>query len=209
MRSFLTLALALAATVAGCGGGSGKAGAGDPAKQAEAPAPAPAVPESCDEPAAAAKEARAGGEASDTDRIAAVFALAECEQLRLGVMELDEDARAAYEAKLREIVALYTEAVEGPVPKYVIGGHVRTGDLYLRAMGAATKLGAAGSAPEYKAKARASYESGLGAADSTDRETRLDLDISDWVKAGCKGLVQVGVKERKFKVCHPWKDSWR
>jgi hypothetical protein len=46
-------------------------------------------------------------------------------------------------------------------------------------------------------------------ADGTDKETRLDVDISDWVKAGCSGYKAVGGDSRKYKVCNPWKESWR
>ena len=180
MRSFLAAALVAALTACA-------------AKQAhpeasETPPPPPEpVPASCDEPAAAAAAARKAEDPGETT--SAVFELAECEQLR---WRADTSHPAD---KLKEIVALYAEAIGGNLPKYVIGGHVRTGDLYLAASD--------------KQKARTSYESGLTAADGADTNTRLDLDISDWVKAACKGTHQLGGQENKFKVCHPWKESWR
>ena len=162
------------------------------AQQTPTPAPVPAVPvpENCDEPAAAATAARAAtGEDAAGEKTSAIFALAECEQLRFGA------DKAHPQAKLDEIVALYAEAMESKVPKYVIGGHIRTGDAYNTASN--------------KQKAREAYESGLSAADGTDSNTRLDLDISDWVKDACKNIHQLGGQERQFKVCQPWKQSWR
>lgn len=177
---------ALALALAACAGKQTKSGAADAV--AETPAvPSVPVPASCDEPAAAASAARASDDAGE--KTSAVFALAECEHLRWGAAARRSDE------KLGQIAALYAEAIAGKVPKYVIGGNVRTGDLYI----------VAGN----KQKARESYENGLNAADATDTNTRLDLDISDWVKAACKGIHQVGGQERQFKVCNPWKESWR
>ena len=206
MRSFLIVAVAVSATVAACGGKQPTGGAAEEEKAAAA-GPAVPVPESCDEPAAAVKAARADESAGD--KVAAVFALAECEQLRLGVIPLERGSKAAFQAKLEEIAGLYAEAAGGQVPKYVIGGHVRTGDLFAYAGKNARKLGVGDSAKDFQAKAKQSYESGLGVADSTDKEARQDLDIADWVKAGCKALRDMGNQEKRFKVCHPWKDSWR
>ncbi len=193
---------------AGAGGG-GDGAAGDGGAVVRVP-----IPESCDDPKAAAAAAHEAG------KPAALVALADCEHLRWGAMELGRgDAREAFEAKLAEIAALYAEAgtlaaagkAGGPgvTVKYVIGAAIRTGDLYRAAMGRTTKVGAAGKAPEYKLKARAAYENGLVTAASTDEEMRLDIDISDWVKAGCAGLRTVGGQERRFKVCNPWRESWR
>jgi hypothetical protein len=180
MRSFLVAALAVA--LAACA-----APKAHPETSETPPPPAEPVPASCDEPAAAAKTARAGDDPAE--KTSAVFALAECEHLR---WRADKSHPAD---KRDEIVALYAEAVAGKEPKYVIGGHVRTGDLYL--------------VTADKPKARAAYEEGLGAADGADASTRLDLDISDWVKAACKGTHQLGGQETRYKVCHPWKESWR
>ena len=180
MRSFLAAALGVA--LAACA-----AKQAHPEATETPPPPSEPVPVSCDEPAAAAAAARKAEDPGETT--SAVFALAECEQLRWR-------ADASHPAdKLKEIVALYAEAIQGNLPKYVIGGHVRTGDLYLAASD--------------KQKARAAYEHGLDAADGADTNTRLDLDISDWVKAACKGAHELGGQESKFKVCHPWKESWR
>jgi hypothetical protein len=205
MRSFLIVAVAVSATVAACGGKQATA-QGDQAAAGDAPPPV-VVPASCDEPAAAAKAARADD--STDDKVAAVFALAECEQLRLGVLPLVKDSRDRFQAKVGEIAGLYAEVIDAKVPKFVIGGHVRTGDLYGYAVASARKLGVGDSAGDWKAKAKESYESGLDAADATDKEARQDLDIADWVKSGCKALRELSDQDVRFKVCHPWKDSWR
>jgi hypothetical protein len=179
MRSFLVAALGFA--LAACAAKQAK-----PEAEAAQPAPPPPVPANCDEPAQAASSARNAEDSSE--KTSAVFALAECEHLRWG-------AKKDNAAKLKDIADLYAEAIAGKVPKYVIGGHVRTGDLFREA--------------GEQQKAKEAYENGLTAADGTDSNTRLDLDISDWVKAACKGVHSFGGEERRFKVCQPWKESWR
>jgi hypothetical protein len=172
MRIFLVLL----AAAAGCAGSQ---------EVGEAPATAPVVvPSDCEAPKARAVEARpTGGEAM----AGAVFALAECEQLRFAARQ---DTRLGVEA----ILALYDEASTADLPKYAIGAPIRKADL-LRSAG--------------RKDVKELYEKGLGHADGTDKETRLDVDISDWVKAGCKGYKAVGGNERKYRVCNPWKESWR
>jgi hypothetical protein len=185
MRSFLVAALALG--LAACGGKQAKDGASEGGGAEGAPPPPTVpVPESCDEPEAAAAEAREG------DKPPAVFALAECQHLRWAAAE---KAGGQAEAKLADIAALYGEAIASQVPKYVIGGHIRTGDLYL----------AAGQ----KMKARESFETGLNVATDTEAGTRQELDVADWIKAACKHVKQLGGNEGRFKVCHPWKEAWR
>src|SRR5262245_60162016 len=118
MRSFL--AAALAAVLAACAGQQST-----PKAEATPPPPPEPVPASCDEPAAAATAARQSEDPGE--KTSAIFALAECEQLRWRADHARPDD------KLKEIVGLYAEAIGGNVPKYVIGGHIRTGDLYLAA----------------------------------------------------------------------------
>lgn len=192
LRFFATVALVLAAA---CGG---TRGAGGPGQPGSATPPVP-VPENCDAPQAQAGTARAGDDQAAAS--AAVFALAECERIRLAAGKSD----AGLATKVSEVNGLYDEAGgEGRPRKWIIGRHIRRADL----LAAAAKR-PGGGGDDWKRQAREGYEAGLAMADETDEETRLDTDIAEFVKAGCEGYRALGGQERRFKVCNPWKSSWR
>jgi hypothetical protein len=209
--------VALAAVLAGCGAGQPKpAPRGEPHGSEAVPGAAPVMgagaqaPENCDDFAARVQAAPAG---EPEERASAVFAQAECEHARLAATTLDAGGRADYETRLAAVAGLYAEVAESGLDKWVIGAWVRTGDLYRAAAAAAEKAALGDAVRAWQVEARKAYEAGLGRADAVSKDVRFDVEVADWIKAGCKGLGAAGVGSggvaKKFKVCSPWKESWR
>jgi hypothetical protein len=210
MHGFFALALGAAATLAlgmACSGGPQKPPPeGGPAPVSNAPPPVP-VPADCNDPDERLKAARAGADAEEVP--AAVFALAECEAARLGGVKLSTATLEAFSTRLAGVVALYDEVATHPAPKWQIGAAIRLGDLYYTSSEQASKAALKHEVGEWREKARGAYDAGLTVADSTPADTRLDVEISDWVKSACRGLRGTGGNAKKYKVCSPWKESWR
>jgi hypothetical protein len=194
-------AIVCAAALLGCGGREHTDEAG------AASSTQPGIPKSCDDLAAAAKQARAGTEPEE--KAATILAQADCEQARLGPVKLTAAGKSDYDARVASTAALYDEVIALGLDKWTIGGQVREGELYGVAETAAKKAAMPAAAADWRAKRRPLYEAGLGAADKASKDVRFDVEVSDWIKSGCAGLRNLQLDDKRFKVCNPWKESWR
>jgi hypothetical protein len=213
--------LALAGACASALGLAGSSGCGGPPPPAQPPGtphgseaapgaigeatPGQKPPADCTAAEAAVAEAKAGAE---PDTLAAArFVLAECERARIGAVALDGPTRQAYAQRLEATAAIYRDVIDAGLDKWTIGGWIRTGSLYGGAVAAAGRGGVKADVATWRERAREAFEAGLTAADGAHRDVRFDVEVADWIKAGCVALGDAGRK--RFKVCRAWKDAWR
>lgn len=198
-----------------CGGGQKTEAA-----PAYTPENTPEPPTSCPIEARAAREARerAIGEEGMTpqdEAARAVFELAECERRHFDEIQIvGRDPTVIEELKVHFQSArnLYGEVVNYGVPRWVVAGHTRLGDLFASFGG---KIAALAPSPGEKAdpdtaamderltmEAGKAYREALDAAETWPAMVADDPSVATWVLAACHGVDrwQPGLSAR-YRVC--------
>lgn len=198
-------AAALAALLAACGGGQQKpepAPPYDPSNAPEADTRCPDERKAAD----AAREAVLGEERMGLaeEAATAVFAEAECERRLFDDISLiharDQSDLMDLRDHFQSAKNLYAEVVNYQVPRWVVAGHVRTGDLFMafrdkvRDMtpdGESTPPDLAAMDEQLKVDAAKAYRLALDAADSWPNLRAEDAEIAEWLAATCDQMVKL------------------
>jgi hypothetical protein len=174
----------------------------DPANAPEADTRCPEQRKAAD----AAREAALGEEQMGLaeQAAAAVFAEAECERELFDGISIaharDQSDLMDLRDHFQSAKNLYTEMVNYQVPRWVVGGHVRTGDLYMAFRDKVREMTPDGETPapdlavmeeQLKVDATKAYRFALDAADSWPNLIKEDDQISDWVAATCDVMVKL------------------
>jgi hypothetical protein len=186
------------------------------------PANTPEAQTPCPQETAAADEARdrAIGEESiklDDAAAEAVFGLAECERRTFDAIDLgaaggDPSLIAELKDRFQSAKNLYVETSNYKVPRWVVGGHARLGDLYT-SFGMKLRVFAtpgeedpdmAAMDERLKMDAGREYRAALDAAETWPALVADDEDVAAWVQGACKGVDrwQPGLSAR-YRVCRP------
>jgi hypothetical protein len=198
-------ALAAAAAAAACGAASQRP---EPAPHYD-PVNAPEADTRCPEErkaADAARELALGEERMGPAEAAAeaVFAEAECERTLFDGISL---AQAHDQSDLKDAVDhfqgaknLYAEVVNYQAPRWVVAGHIRTGDLFMAFRDKVREMTPEGENPppdlavmeeQLKVDATKAYRFALDAVDSWPNLRKEDDQIADWVAATCDAMVKL------------------
>ncbi len=199
MKPILLLALAA------CGAANQKP---EPAPPYD-PANAPEAETRCPDERAASKAARE--QALGEERMgpaeaaaAAVFAEAECERGLFDAISLlhakDQSDLMDLRDHFQSAKNLYAEVVNYQAPRWVVAGHVRTGDLYLAFRDKVREMTPDGESPapdlavmeeQLKVDATKAYRFALDAADSWPNLIREDDQVAGWVASTCDAMVKL------------------
>jgi hypothetical protein len=214
VRAFLPLLLVV---VGACGGG----GQQTQAAPSYTPENSPEPPTACPIEHREAREARerAIGEEGMTaqdEAAKAVFELAECERRLFDEIQLlGSDPTVIEELKVHFQSArnLYTEVVNYAVPRWVVAGHTRLGDLFSSFGGKIATLAPSPAEkpdPETAAmderltmEAGKAYREALDAAETWPAMVNDDPLVGTWVLASCRGVDrwQSGLSAR-YRICN-------